>query len=326
MGLNYFVKRGSIIKTRESLELGATFLNYTIVTNLNACLVECWITDSCDTAIYQESPVDFANQLPLRPDLVGSRAYLISGGGGEELNEISGASRDRRGDGPGFFICYLFNCGQLDGFKCQFSAHNYYISSVKQAALVSEQLSSTMRSLSANNDVDTDHSRMQDDQPARFNPDDDNRRLKFVAELEPSLNSNKQQQQRIRESNSVHYSKIIQTNPQQSLAQRRPWSQEQHIASIRIGAGQSLDEAQSRAGSVGGAIIAIGLGVAITGMLSIVVFHKMSSIPGKVASKARRRTLVPDADLLLINTQLAANMLVNLHQLEQTGPKQTSKR
>lgn len=35
----------------------------------------------------------------------------------------------------GFFICYLFQCAKSDGFKCQFSAHNYYVSSVKKEAL-----------------------------------------------------------------------------------------------------------------------------------------------------------------------------------------------
>lgn len=28
----------------------------------------------------------------------------------------------------GFYICYLFECSKPDGFKCHFSAHNYYIS------------------------------------------------------------------------------------------------------------------------------------------------------------------------------------------------------
>lgn len=218
--------------------MGATFLNYTIVTNLNACLVECWITDSCDTAIYQESPVDFnnnnsnnninINQLPdsfarseehylltsltsksriKRPsspsNLINERKIVsintsindsdkynmqdsvnkndddspsesIVNASESDLdiknnsiddNDINDDSDDHDSDddddngedsGPnydsnrdnkrsritlryetqpsenGFFICYLFECVKPDGFKCQFSAHNYYTSATKR--------------------------------------------------------------------------------------------------------------------------------------------------------------------------------------------------
>lgn len=80
----YDSKEATIIKTRESIAMGATFINHTIVTNLNACLVECWITDLCDTTIYQETPVDFRNHLP-----TGSSGGSIKGGSIGRSNSIS---------------------------------------------------------------------------------------------------------------------------------------------------------------------------------------------------------------------------------------------
>lgn len=43
------------------------------------------------------------------------------------------------GAGGGFYLCYLFECAKPDGFKCQFSAHNYYISSTKKRNPVLQQ-------------------------------------------------------------------------------------------------------------------------------------------------------------------------------------------
>lgn len=198
--------------------MGATFINYTIVTNLNACLVECWITDLCDTAIYQESPVNFNNNnnidhLPnsfakseehysltsLIEPLHVTQSTLLSKfmdeskavfnseniyisdnnikrsadnknhhgspknliGDDKEIseadhsNDVDDDDQEDDSDGEydsgsnnkrskiinhlktrlpenGFFICYLFECVKPDGFKCQFSAHNYYVSATKR--------------------------------------------------------------------------------------------------------------------------------------------------------------------------------------------------
>lgn len=180
MRARYSIRPASIIRTRESLDSGATFINYTIVTNLNACLVECWITESCDTTIYQESPVDFNNH---RPELSYERRRhssslnsLLSRSSSSIVNNIIddradeqsdeddaseddsaenesdssnltgdldssstdsasfGTIRKERPSEVGFFVCYLFECAKPDGFKCQFSAHNYYVSALKRFA------------------------------------------------------------------------------------------------------------------------------------------------------------------------------------------------
>lgn len=171
----YSIKTASIIRTRESLNLGATFINYTIVTNLKACLVECWITESCDTAIYQESPVDFNNHPPESSydqkrhslslnSLLSAPSPSIDSilddrdedfeesdtneiefeGSNENTDSYSfpAASSSRLGDDKrekpieiGFFVCYLFECAKPDGFKCQFSSHNYYVSAIKRHTL-----------------------------------------------------------------------------------------------------------------------------------------------------------------------------------------------
>lgn len=49
------------------------------------------------------------------------------------------------------------------------------------------------------------------------------------------------------------------------------------------------------------AIIAIMFGIGVTGMLVVIVGHKMKSIGKRIAYKGRRRSLVPDMDFL-INT------------------------
>lgn len=234
--------------------MGATFINYTIVTNLNACLVECWITDSCDTAIYQESPVDFNNnnidhlpdsfvkskehypltslvepphitQSTLSSNFIdeskaifdSNKIYIsdnnINGGLNkknnadtqddlvEDDNEISKGdpnkenqnndlNNDNRGDDDrngeyssnsdnkqskitsnfdtrlpenGFFICYLFECVKPDGFKCQFSAHNYYVSATKRrpviditAAFTTDPKNGSIEPTTTNNGIDLD--------------------------------------------------------------------------------------------------------------------------------------------------------------------------
>lgn len=208
----YHIKSAAIIKTRESIELGASFINYTIVTNLNACLVECWITDSCDTAIYQESPVDFNNNnnnniINHLPDLftdskehnslksLKAQSQITQSFDANDktksffkfdddnnFHDLIDAKFDNRNDDDdddddddeddndidiaeeivddntntknnnnnrskssqlshfttetfpdnGFYICYLFQCAKPDGFKCQFSAHNYYVSATKR--------------------------------------------------------------------------------------------------------------------------------------------------------------------------------------------------
>lgn len=160
----YRVKPSTIIKTRESIERGATFINYTIATSLQACLVECSITESCDTAIYQESPVDYNNHLPFASK---DRIHLSSLANKlDSSSVVSDSNQNKRIDrrdtddeedadddddqdnqtdqedelehesrklaNSGFFICYLFQCVKSDGFRCQFSTHNYYVSSVKK--------------------------------------------------------------------------------------------------------------------------------------------------------------------------------------------------
>lgn len=254
VGAHYNIKRATIIKTRESIQMGATFINYTLVTNLDACLVECWITDNCDTAIYQESPVDFSNHLPYLINMNNNNnninnnknkqpqiSHNILPGSGQSLslsnllavgdtitttttentsggdddedvdsdedddedNEIDADKENLNDDDDnkisntfwmkpkrskmvkrqanfspedsddddeaeiestltnddddanvnddaddnvnliagqrtssskipetGFYICYLFQCAKQDGFKCQFSNHNYYVSSM----------------------------------------------------------------------------------------------------------------------------------------------------------------------------------------------------
>lgn len=176
MKARYSIRPASIIRTRESLDSGATFINYTIVTNLNACLVECWITESCDTTIYQESPVDFNSHRPelsyerqrhsLSLNSLLSRSTssiidnIIDDRGEEDADEDDraenesersnltgdldssntdsasfGTIRKERPSEVGFFVCYLFECAKPDGFKCQFSAHNYYVSALKRSAI-----------------------------------------------------------------------------------------------------------------------------------------------------------------------------------------------
>lgn len=172
-------------------------MNYTIVTNLNACLVECVITDSCDTAIYQETPVDFVNNNHLPSQLhsyANQRTRLhnnviyrhrnqqhynqqlkrqqnhnqlndlmssspaqansnynndaadginVNEQGDEDpsvenrqhsrfINNYIGLTASEFGGGGGLFLCYLFQCSKLDGFKCQFSSHTNYISSTRR--------------------------------------------------------------------------------------------------------------------------------------------------------------------------------------------------
>lgn len=235
----YSIKPASIIKTRESLDSGATFINYTIVTNLKACLVECWITESCDTAIYQESPVDFNNHLPeLNYDqryhssslnsIMSSSSSSISNiiddrdenQNDEELDDNdeneSGMSNSKgetensptdsvlyesiirkQPNGVGFFVCYLFECSKPDGFKCQFSAHNYYVSAIKRHILA--------------NSVATSHETQRpSSQP--------------IIPLGLSVVTNEKS----------HYSHITNGINHHRFDSKKPWH-DSHIASIRIG-------------------------------------------------------------------------------------------
>lgn len=54
-------------------------------------------------------------------------------------------------------------------------------------------------------------------------------------------------------------------------------------------------------GGLNSTIIAAMIGIGATGMLIVIVGHKMKSIRKRLAYKSRRRSLVPDADFL-INT------------------------
>lgn len=52
-------------------------------------------------------------------------------------------------------------------------------------------------------------------------------------------------------------------------------------------------------GNLNSAIIAILLGFGATGVIVFIVGHKMKSIRTRIASRGRRRSLVPDVDYLL---------------------------
>lgn len=113
------LRPATIIRAKESLESGAAFLNYTIVSKLSACLIECWITESCDTAVYQESPIEFG-----------------AGWTAKQTITLAASAPDE-----GFYLCYLFQCSNKSQHhhepagndqKCQFTAHSHYTSSILQ--------------------------------------------------------------------------------------------------------------------------------------------------------------------------------------------------
>lgn len=144
------MRRASIIKTRDSLRAGALFINFTITTNLNACLVECLLTELCDTAIYQETPVDLNLSSPsssssstaattktheqeeaaavIADAAVGAQSTRAAA---TRLSFDTNLSAQHVGaqQADGLFICYLFQCAKSDGYKCKFTPHNYYVSS-----------------------------------------------------------------------------------------------------------------------------------------------------------------------------------------------------
>lgn len=243
----YSIKMGSIIKTRESLDSGATFINYTIVTNLKACLVECWITESCDTAIYQESPVDFNNNQPeLSYSSHDQRHHSSSLNsllstppphhdstddiGGESEDDVNSDDDDgiesensnlddhldsphtdsthfrpkkgKRSSEVGFFICYLFECAKPDGFKCQFSAHNNYISSLKRPSLAN-----TVDASREYLDVEHSNSRKNADEGGEEEEEDGDDEVDVQHSNKPAeLNVASQQQNNQSDNNNINIS------------------------------------------------------------------------------------------------------------------------
>lgn len=61
----------------------------------------------------------------------------------------------------------------------------------------------------------------------------------------------------------------------------------------------SQEQDELERGGVSSAIIAILFGVGATGMIIMIVGHKMNSIRERMATRGRRRSLVPDADFLI---------------------------
>lgn len=131
------IKLATIINAQESIDAGATFINYTVVTNFDACLVECWITDSCDTAVYQESAItssppssistsssthsEHHNSIRHHNNLHSRRKFS----GNSQQQEL-----DFSIDSSNYHTCFLFECVKSDGFRCQFSPHDNYVSSI----------------------------------------------------------------------------------------------------------------------------------------------------------------------------------------------------
>lgn len=90
----------TIIRTRESLALGAIFLNHTYIEDFNSCLNDCWQSQACDTAIYQETPAP-----------------------------LSSSNKQADGFSKNDYVCYQFSCFKEGKLICKFTQHNYYVSS-----------------------------------------------------------------------------------------------------------------------------------------------------------------------------------------------------
>ncbi|KAG9510877.1 hypothetical protein GZH46_00565 [Fragariocoptes setiger] len=102
----FTIQPATIIRTTDSLKAGAEFINHTLVVDLDTCLRLCKKMAMCDTAIYQETSMPTGHP-----------------------SALSTAQETK-------FVCYLFKCAKDTSFKCRFSPHNFYISSVTNLALV----------------------------------------------------------------------------------------------------------------------------------------------------------------------------------------------
>lgn len=221
---HFRLRPATIIKAKESLESGAAFLNYTIVTKLSACLIECWITEACDTAVYQEAPTEFG------PSWTPKRTISPAPGAPDQ----------------GFYLCYLFSCstsieGQLDDDqRCQFTAHKHYSSSSLRkpktlAALTALSLSST-----PSTSTSTDHCQPAgqftcaagDCIPTELVCDG----VGHCSDLSDELMCAAHSANRLMPSEPLSYSHIVASSNPVSLrpSQRFGWH-DSHLASIRFG-------------------------------------------------------------------------------------------
>ncbi|RWS24020.1 hypothetical protein B4U80_09856, partial [Leptotrombidium deliense] len=82
---SFHIKINTIIRTQDSRNLGAKYLNETELRTNDECIQWCWQTVPCNLAVF------------------------------EEKNQGS---------------CYLFDCGPKEDFRCKFTSHNFYTSSV----------------------------------------------------------------------------------------------------------------------------------------------------------------------------------------------------
>lgn len=70
------INANTIIRTHDSRELGAKYLNETELPSKEDCLYWCWDTNSCNLAVYEEKVLQFDCQLNFQSKSL-SNLYLI---------------------------------------------------------------------------------------------------------------------------------------------------------------------------------------------------------------------------------------------------------
>ena len=101
------ITKNSIIRTHDSRALGAKYLNETELSSNQDCLQWCWNTNSCNLAVFEEKVNHNSKRILKR--FLNWFLYL----------KVKGS-------------CYLFDCGTSGDFRCRFTPHSFYSSSLLQ--------------------------------------------------------------------------------------------------------------------------------------------------------------------------------------------------
>lgn len=110
---SFDVHANKIIKTEDSCELGAKYLNVMDLESREDCFKYCCNTDKCDVFIFEEKV-----SINIIYNFLFVYAYIFK-------TVIFYCMNYQK---PG--SCYLFECGPLEDFKCKFTNHVNYTSAV----------------------------------------------------------------------------------------------------------------------------------------------------------------------------------------------------
>lgn len=119
---NFEIHQDKIIRTEESLRLGAKYLNGKDVTSKDECVKFCCETLNCNVFVLEEKVL---NQVSLAIVVICSWS----------LNVFISLTSECVSTKVFFFFqqlgtCYLFECGTPENFKCKFTRHLNYSSAV----------------------------------------------------------------------------------------------------------------------------------------------------------------------------------------------------